>query len=148
MEIFEHAVTEAAQEAKQNQKHWRVWGSAAGVALLIVLGVYWMNRQRTSGPTRWVPEPLTAYPGRESFPSFSPDGNLVAFCWNGEKQDNWDVYIKQIGMDSLRRLTSHPDTDFSPVFSPDGQYIAFLGGRVFRKPLYFGSPSMAVGSKR
>ena len=30
-------------------------------------------------------------------PRFSPDGEQVAFAWNGEKQDNWDIYVKMIG---------------------------------------------------
>ena len=34
---------------------------------------------------------------RDPQPSFSPDGNKVAFVWNGEKEDNYDIYVKQIG---------------------------------------------------
>ena len=41
--------------------------------------------------------PLTALPGVKRFPSFSPDGNHVAFTWTGPKQDNPDVYVQQIG---------------------------------------------------
>jgi Tol biopolymer transport system component/serine/threonine protein kinase len=70
--------------------------------------------------------PLTSYPGRESCPSLSGDGELVAFCWNGEKQDNYDIYVKQVGTQSLRRLTTDPAADFSPVFSGDGRSIAFF----------------------
>jgi len=58
--------------------------------------------------------------------SFSPDGNQVAFAWNGEKQDNFDIYVKLIGSDSLVRITSNPAPDFSPAWSPDGRSIAFL----------------------
>ena len=46
--------------------------------------------------------------------------------WNGEKQDNFDIYIKQIGSESLRRLTTDPRDDFDPAWSPDGQSIAFM----------------------
>ena len=35
----------------------------------------------------------------ENQPAFSPDGKQVAFCWNGEKEDNIDVYVKLIGTD-------------------------------------------------
>ena len=53
-----------------------------------------------------VPVPLTTYPGQEVEPSFSPDGRQVAFSWNGSNQDNFDIYIKQIGKDNPFRLTT------------------------------------------
>ena len=40
--------------------------------------------------------PLAALPGQVRSPSFSPDGNHVAFMWTG-KQDNPDIYVQQIG---------------------------------------------------
>ena len=61
----------------------------------------------------------------EISPSFSPDGNQVVFSWNGEAEDNFDIYIKSIGPGEPARLTSHAGGDYSPSWSPDGQYIAF-----------------------
>jgi Tol biopolymer transport system component len=58
--------------------------------------------------------------------SFSPDGQSVAFAWNGPAQDNWDIYVRKIGSPSLRRVTSSPLQDYSPSWSPDGESIAFL----------------------
>jgi len=74
----------------------------------------------------WTPVPLTTYAGREMQAGFSPDGNQVAFVWNGEKQDNFDLYAKLVGSDTLLRLTSNPAPDFRPAWSPDGRSIAFL----------------------
>jgi Tol biopolymer transport system component len=70
--------------------------------------------------------PLTSYPGLQCCPSFSPDGNQVAFVWNGPKQDNSDVYVKVIGTEKAVRLTTDPALDVSPAWSPDGRLIAFL----------------------
>lgn len=72
--------------------------------------------------------PLTTYPGREQQPSFSPDGNSVVFAWNGEAEDNWDIYVKLIGPGSPQRLTTDPAIELSPAWSPDGRLIAF--GRI------------------
>jgi serine/threonine protein kinase len=69
---------------------------------------------------------LTSYPGIETSPNFSPDGNQVAFSWNGERQDNYDIYIKLVASPGCLRLTTDPAWDGSPAFSPDGQSIAFI----------------------
>jgi Tol biopolymer transport system component/DNA-binding winged helix-turn-helix (wHTH) protein len=70
--------------------------------------------------------PFTAFRGIEADPALSPDGNHVAFTWNGEKQDNVDVYIMPIGSDVALRLTTDLAEDVSPAWSPDGRTIAFV----------------------
>ena len=70
--------------------------------------------------------PLTTYPGDESVPTFSPDGNQVAFSWNGEKRDNWDIYITLLGAQRPLQLTTGTAAEQSPAWSPDGSRIAFV----------------------
>ena len=78
-------------------------------------------------PMRLVP--LTTLTGLEDNPTFSPDGEQVAFAWNGAKQDNWDIYVTLIGSSEVRRLTSDPAADTHPAWSPDGRQIAYLRER-------------------
>jgi len=101
---------------------------AAILALLGMAGAGLWFWGRWSKPTEssLTAIPLTTYPGRELNPSFSPDGNQIAFAWDGEKQDNLDIYVKLIGTEKPRRLTSHPAADLIPAWSPDGRSIAFL----------------------
>ncbi|HEY2012515.1 MAG TPA: protein kinase, partial [Bryobacteraceae bacterium] len=81
------------------------------------------------GPWKMKAVEFTRYPGDEDMPSFSPDGQRVAFAWNGPGQDNLDIYIRAIGSTSIERVTTSPLEDYSPAWSPDGASIAFL-----RKP--------------
>ena len=115
--------------------------AAAAVVIAVILGISaWLG---VFGPANGAGDapaetlqavPLTSYPGSESSPSFSPDGNQVAFCWDGENADNLDIYVKMIGSETPLRLTTDPARDFSPAWSGDGRTIAFLrrlpGGRV------------------
>ena len=92
-------------------------------------------RRRHRPPTRPAqPIPLTSYAGREASPTFSPDGTQVAFLWNGDREDNTDIYVKAIGGGPPLRLTTDPRMDTRPAWSPDGRYIAFsrmLDGEMF-----------------
>ena len=96
--------------------------------LILTLGVVaWVLRLRhdTETPVLRV-VPLTALPGHERWPTFSPDGSQVAFEWDGENGDNADIYIKMIGSSEVRRLTSDAAGDRAPSWSPDGRQIAYI----------------------
>ena len=69
--------------------------------------------------------PLTSDLGSESDPTFSPDGNQVAYAWDGPAQNQWNIYVKMVGSDSPLRLTKGPAANVSPAWSPDGRFIAF-----------------------
>ena len=71
------------------------------------------------------PVPLTSDLGSEIEPTFSPDGNQVAYAWDGPAQNKWDIYVKMIGSDSPLRLTKGPEPNGLPSWSPDGRFIAF-----------------------
>jgi eukaryotic-like serine/threonine-protein kinase len=117
-------VSTAASGPKRRPK--LVWAAGLLTLAAVCAGVVWLVQ--SDGPTSQgslLPIPLTAYPGWEDGPSFSPDGSQITFCWNGERQDNVDIYVKLIGTGGQVRLTSHPDHETSPVWSPDGRWIAF-----------------------
>ena len=102
------------------------WLAGAGIVVATAACATWLlNRPGRSTATVPAPISLTAYPGAEVSPSFSPEGDRVAFSWNGPKQDNYDIYVKPIGAEEPVRLTKDPAADVSPAWSPDGRSIAF-----------------------
>jgi Tol biopolymer transport system component len=44
----------------------------------------------------------------------------------GDRQDNFDIYVKDIASGRMNRLTDDPDPEISPVWSPDGRWIAYV----------------------
>jgi tricorn protease len=70
---------------------------------------------------------LTAGVGLESYPVFSPDGELVAFA--GEYEGNLDVYVVPAAGGVPRRLTHHPDPDVPVAWTPDGKAVLFRSPR-------------------
>jgi Tol biopolymer transport system component/predicted Ser/Thr protein kinase len=100
-----------------------IWAAGLiGGVIVVVAGVLWFVGSSGRAPEApLTPVPLTTYPGREQEPSFSPDGNQVAFSWNNH------IYIKLVGTAGPPlRLTADSATDGSPAWSPDGRFIAFV----------------------
>jgi serine/threonine protein kinase/Tol biopolymer transport system component len=107
------------------------WAMATLALAGIVLGAAaWMRLRNPPSTKPPAVIPFTSYAGREMTPSLSPDGNQVAFSWDGEKGGNFDIYVKLVGTGAPLRLTTDPAEDSYPVWSPDGRFIAFVrGGR-------------------
>ncbi len=99
----------------------------AGTMLFLVAAVAWFLRSHPKiEPAALRVVPLTTLRGFEYSPSFSPDGQQIAFSWNGEREDNFDIYVKIVGSVELRRLTTDAADDSFPAWSPDGRQIAFV----------------------
>lgn len=102
-------------------------GFAAAVVIAAAIAGGWLARRAAPEVVESTPPvPLTSFGGRILWPALSPDGNQVAFVWNGETQASFDLYVKLVGPGSPVRLTTDPGTESSPAWSPDGRQIAFL----------------------
>ncbi len=70
---------------------------------------------------------LTAHPGDELYPKFSPDGKWIAFT--GEYDGNQDVYVIPVEGGEPRRLTFHPSNDIVLGWTADSKRILFRSDR-------------------
>ena len=129
-----HPTSSAEVIVGEIKRHQRGFGVALAVLIVLAAGVvFWLYRwlsqdqpqNRAAGPAPKI-IPFTSFPGVEAEPSFSPDGNQIAFAWNGGSGDNYDIYVKLLDTGTPLRLTSNADADRFPAWSPDGRSIAFL----------------------
>jgi serine/threonine protein kinase len=100
-----------AGSAKAAHRRWPALTLAFALIIVAAGARLWLNRSQ--GPEQPSVVPITTFLGSEDYPSFSPDGNQVAFARNGEKQDNWDLYVKMIGNPAALRLTTDAADDES-----------------------------------
>src|SRR5262249_17544507 len=98
------------------------WLSVAATLLAVLsgIGIWRFSRNGAEEPPPIEIVPLAALPGIELQPSFSPDGNQVAFVLRGTQTEHRGIYTTMVGGQRSLRLTSNPD-DFSPAWSPDGR---------------------------
>jgi len=101
---------------------------AASVFLLIGLAAWALRwRQHMHEQPTLTMIPFTSYPGSEVAPTFSPDGNQIAFAWNGNEQKNkFDLYVKEVGTETPVKVTNHPVRYLAPAWSPDGRFLATM----------------------
>jgi Tol biopolymer transport system component/DNA-binding winged helix-turn-helix (wHTH) protein len=100
----------------------------SGVAAVLV---WWPREGATPEDLRPVPLIST---GNSCCTTFSPDGTKMAFAWTGERDGEWEIYVKQIGISGNPiKLTTSPAGVYwgaiDPAWSPDDRWIAYRRNR-------------------
>jgi Tol biopolymer transport system component len=117
--------TPAGEPARLLQRYLLWLVSASGLVAVVAV-LLWRFSVRNIPKDVPFPTPLTSYPGSLNSPSFSPDGNQVAFAWRPLDQNHSNIYAKLVGVNEPIGLTRDPIDDYGPAWSPDGKSIAFL----------------------
>ncbi|MCY4425259.1 MAG: protein kinase [Acidimicrobiaceae bacterium] len=65
---------------------------------------------------------------REGRPSWSPDGEWIAFQRRHPEDTHWQIFLKNIESDEELRLLCGRENGWAPTWSPDGRSIAFARG--------------------
>jgi eukaryotic-like serine/threonine-protein kinase len=129
--------------AKRHFVWWAVLAILLAFCLLVLL-----RSHPASTPSYDSAVSLTSEAGTQLCPSFAPDGERVAFSWDGESQNNYDIYVTQIGAQAPLRLTTDSRSDLSPAWSPDGRTIAFLRVTSGSTAEVILTPALAGGAER
>lgn len=86
-----------------------------------------------SGPSGSGAENLTNHPANDRYPSWSPDGEWIAFLSNrdapADRPDKLDVYVMHISGSQLTRLTNDPNITYEGPISwqLDGGWLGLIG---------------------
>ena len=94
-------------------------------------------------------EQLTESPGTDGFPSWSPDGNSIAF--ESDRDGDLEIYVMNADGSDVRQLTYDDHADGYPTFSSDGNTIAFQSNRYGAPQIFVvsssGSEELSVSTK-
>jgi len=114
---------------------------ALGLFALIFIGfISWPDGNQKTQFSK--PVLVTQYPGRELYPSVSPDGRYLAFSWR-QMNRNIDLYLKDLSQPDLasRNLTHSKFREGRTVWAPDGSALYYyrrsskIGCQVVKKDL-------------
>jgi TolB protein len=68
-------------------------------------------------------------------PSWSPNGQLIAFCWR-RPSGNFDIYVMDIVNRQLVELTRDAGRNERPSWAPDGRHIVFESTRTGTRQIW------------
>lgn len=90
---------------------------------------------------------VSARPGINGAPSFSPDGRWLAIVLSGV-DGNLDIHLVNPATGQTRRLTRNPAIDTEPVWSPDGKQVYFTSDRSGGPQIYRVAADGSGGPRR
>lgn len=94
------------------------------IVTLCGLLIWQSSNHKTASP---VIERLTTDPGRELFPSTSPDGRFVVYVWQRLNHHS-DIYLKDLSNPNkaAKQLTFDSAEEVHPIFSADGHTLFYV----------------------
>ncbi|MEO8348217.1 MAG: protein kinase, partial [Acidobacteriota bacterium] len=115
------------------------WAAGSLFALTLAAGAWLLGRSGARPSETSLADvtltPLTSEPGYEGEPTFSPDGETIAYV--SDRTGNFEIFLKQVSGGPDVNITNSPADDVQPAFSPDGKQIAFVSTRESLRDLQY-----------
>ncbi len=107
-------------------RRWLPWTLAGTV--LFILGAVLLSSTLTPTASLLSPSlrPVTTLPGIEISPTFSPDGERLAFVAFDEEGVPSNLFVQQIHAETPVALTQQQGAELFPAWSPDGESLAYF----------------------
>ena len=130
--------------SKRRVRLW--WWLAVGAASIVAFVLGWRVHSVQERSRGWTLTRLTSDPGLSNSPAISPDGAMVAYSSDRNKEGQRDLYLVQVTGDQPIRLTLDGQGNTTPNFSPDGSRIVYHsdrdGGGIYVIPTFGGEPQL------
>jgi serine/threonine protein kinase len=132
------AVSGAGELTSARPTRWRgtVWSrgrrvmaagaGVAAVAILAVAALMWPRRLANDHMTALNFQLLSTFPGSHRWPTFSPDGSMIAFVSDADGSPQ--LWVKNLAGGDPIRITSGNLNPSHPSWSPRNDQIIFGGG--------------------
>jgi len=78
--------------------------------------------------------PLTSHDAQDRHPSFSPDGQQIAFA--SDRMGDWDIFVVNVDGSGLTQITSATSFEYAPTWSPDGRFLAYQSNQVGAEEIF------------
>ncbi len=118
--------------------------ASMSLVVMIILAIFapsWIrHRFQTANPALHPLKRLTFDPGFQTDPTWSPNGDFIAY--SSDRGGNFDIWVQPISGGDPIQVTHSPTSEVQPDWSPDGSQIVFRsereGGGLFVVPAFGG----------
>jgi Tol biopolymer transport system component len=120
--------------------------AAIAVAVAVVVGGIWLQRQPKAALKATNFQLLSSFPGSHRWPTFSPDGSMIAFV--SDAGGSPQIWVKNLAGGDPIRITSGKLNPSHPSWSPRNDQIIFQAGEELTSQSIWSVPPLGGSPRR
>jgi len=94
-------------------------------SIIIFLAITYYYPKKSQENATFEVETLTDMPGEEYWADYNKNNNIVVFSHRKTASGYYNLYLKSLGTETVRRITSGSSNNYSAKWSKDGRKLAF-----------------------